>query len=184
MQRQWIFPSMDGNEAVSRLSNEVSVPIFLARVLMRNGLGDFNAATSFLEPRLRQLQDPFLIPEMEAAVARIRRAIECREGIVLYGDYDVDGVASLALLQRILTAMGARVSCFLPLRAEDGYGLSPSGVERCFAQYSPELLIAVDCGTNSAREVAVIHQRGADVIVLDHHEVSSERPDCVALVNP
>ena len=126
MQRQWIFPSVDGNEAFSRLSNELGVPIFLARVLIRNGLADCNAATSFLEPRLRQLQDPFLIPEMEAAVARLRHAIETREGIVLYGDYDVDGVASLALLQRILTAMGARVSCFLPLRAEDGYGLSPS----------------------------------------------------------
>lgn len=184
MQRQWIFPSLDEDEAVGRLSNELSVPLFLARVLMRNGLKDFNAATTFLEPRLRQLQDPFLIPEMEEAVARIRHAIDCREGIVLYGDYDVDGVASLALLQRILTAMGARVSCFLPLRAEEGYGLSASGVERCFQQYSPELLVAVDCGTNSAREVAVIRQRGADVIVLDHHEVSSERPDCVALINP
>jgi single-stranded-DNA-specific exonuclease len=184
MQRQWIFPSVDGSEGVKRLSNELSVPIFLARVLMRNGLEDFSAATGFLEPRLRHLQDPFLIPEMEAAVARLHHAIETREGIVLYGDYDVDGVASLALLQRILTAMGARVSCFLPLRAEDGYGLSPSGVERCFEQYSPELLVAVDCGTNSAREVAVIRQRGADVIVLDHHEVSSERPDCVALINP
>ena len=151
---------------------------------MRNGLGDFAAATSFLEPRLRHLQDPFLIPEMEEAVARIHHAIEFRQGIVLYGDYDVDGVASLALLQRILTALGAQVSSFLPLRAEDGYGLSPSGVERCFEQYSPELLIAVDCGTNSAREVAVIRRRGADVIVLDHHEVASERPDCVALINP
>jgi single-stranded-DNA-specific exonuclease len=184
MQRQWIFPSADGDAVVGRLSGELSIPVFLARVLIRNGLGDFNAAASFLEPRLRQLQDPFLIPEMEEAVARIRQAIEGREGIVLYGDYDVDGVASLALLQRILTAMGARVSCFLPLRAEDGYGLSPSGVERCFEQYSPELLIAVDCGTNSAREVAVIRTRGADVIVLDHHEVSGERPDCAALVNP
>ncbi len=184
MQRQWIFPNLDGDGAVGRLSSELGVPGFLARVLLRNGLGDCNAATSFLEPRLRQLEDPFLIPEMEAAVARIRHAIETREGIVLYGDYDVDGVASLALLQRILTALGARVSCFLPLRAEEGYGLSPSGVERCFEQYSPELLIAVDCGTNSAREVAVIRQRGADVIVLDHHELSSERPDCVALVNP
>ena len=127
MQRQWIFPSMDGDVAVGRLSKELSVPIFLARVLMRNGLEDLNAATSFLEPRLRQLQDPFVIPEMEQAVDRIRRAIECREGIVLYGDYDVDGVASLALLQRILTALGARVSCFLPLRAEDGYGLECLG---------------------------------------------------------
>ena len=121
---------------------------------------------------------------MEQAVDRVRGAIKAGEGIVLYGDYDVDGVASLALLQRILTAAGAKVSCFLPLRAEDGYGLSASGVERCFEEHSPGLLMAVDCGTNSAREVANIRNRGADVIILDHHEISGERPHCAALVNP
>ncbi len=158
MQRQWIFPSPDGDFAVSRLSKELSVPEFLARVLMRNGFGDFERATSFLEPRLRQLQNPFVIPEMEEAVARIRRAIECGEGIVLYGDYDVDGVASLALLQRILTAMGARVNAFCPCVRRKVTGSVASGVERCFEEHSPELLMAVDCGTNSAREVAKIRQ--------------------------
>ena len=103
---------------------------------------------------------------------------------MLYGDYDVDGVASLALLQRILTELGAKANCFLPLRAEEGYGLSASGVDRCFEEHSPKLLIAVDCGTNSTREVASIRQRGADVIILDHHEISGERPHCTALVNP
>ena len=184
MQRRWIFPGTEGNLAVGHLSRELDIPDFVARVLIRNGLGDFDAATSFLQPRLRQLEDPFLLPEMEQAVGRIRRAIERGEEIVLYGDYDVDGVASLALLQRILTAFGARVNCFLPLRAEEGYGLSPSGVDRCFGKSPPELLIAVDCGTNSAREVAMIRERGADVIILDHHEVSGERPRCAALVNP
>ena len=184
MQRRWIFPGTEGNLAVGHLSRELDIPDFVARVLIRNGLGDFDAATSFLQPRLRQLEDPFLLPEMEQAVGRIRRAIESGEEIVLYGDYDVDGVASLALLQRIFTAFGARVNCFLPLRAEEGYGLSPSGVARCFEESPPELLIAVDCGTNSAREVAMIRERGADVIILDHHEVSGERPRCAALVNP
>jgi single-stranded-DNA-specific exonuclease len=184
MQRRWIFPGTEGDLAAGRLSRELSVPDFLARILIRNGLGEMEDAAGFLEPRLARLTDPFLLPDMERAVDRIRRAIDNDEGIVLYGDYDVDGVASLALLQRILAALGARVSCFLPLRAEEGYGLSPSGVERCFEEYSPELLIAVDCGTNSAREVATIRNRGADVIVLDHHEVAGERPDCVALVNP
>jgi single-stranded-DNA-specific exonuclease len=184
MQRRWIFPSPDGDFAVGRLSRELSVPEFLARVLIRNGFGDFESATDFLQPRLRQLENPFVLPEMERAVDRIRRAIRAGEGIVLYGDYDVDGVASLALLQRILTAAGARVKCFLPLRAEEGYGLSASGVDRCFEEHSPKLLIAVDCGTNSAREVANIRNRGADVIILDHHEISSERPHCAALVNP
>ena len=184
MQRRWIFPSPDGDFAVRRLSRELSIPEFLARVLIRNGFRDFDVATDFLEPRLRRLEDPFFLPEMEQAVDRIRRAIRTGEEIVLYGDYDVDGVASLALLQRILTAAGARVNCFLPLRAEDGYGLSASGVERCFGEHSPGLLMAVDCGTNSALEVANIRNRGADVIILDHHEISSERPHCAALVNP
>ena len=124
MQRRWIFPSPDGDFAVRRLSRELSVPEFLARVLIRNGFRDFDLAADFLEPRLRRLENPFVLPEMEQAVDRVRGAIEAGEGIVLYGDYDVDGVASLALLQRILTAAGAKVSCFLPLRAEDGYGLS------------------------------------------------------------
>ena len=184
MQRRWIFPSTEGDLAVGHMSRQLDIPDFVARVLIRNGLGDFGAATSFLQPRLRQLEDPFLLPEMEQAVGRIRHAIESSEEIVLYGDYDVDGVASLALLQRILTAFGARVNCFLPLRAEEGYGLSPSGVARCFEECPPKLLIAVDCGTNSAREVAMIRERGADVIILDHHEVSGERPRCAALVNP
>jgi single-stranded-DNA-specific exonuclease len=184
MQRRWIFPSPDGDFAVRRLSREVGVPEFLARVLLRNGFDDCELATTFLEPRLRRLEDPFALPEMQRAVERIRYAIQAGEGIVLYGDYDVDGVASLAILQRILREMGANASCFLPLRAEEGYGLSESGVVRCFEEHSPKLLIAVDCGTNSAREVANIRERGADVIILDHHEISGERPRCAALVNP
>jgi single-stranded-DNA-specific exonuclease len=184
MQPRWIFPSPEGDFVARRLSQELGIPEFLARVLIRNGLDECEVAAEFLEPRLRRLENPFLLPEMELAIDRIRYAITTAEGIVLYGDYDVDGVASLALLQRILTAVGAKVHCFLPLRAEDGYGLSASAVERCFEEHSPKLLIAVDCGTNSAREVASIRQRGADVIILDHHEISSERPDCTALVNP
>ena len=127
MQRRWIFPSTKGDIAASRLSRELKVPPFLARVLIRNGLDDFEEAVGFLEPRLRRLEDPFLLPEMAQAVDRIHQAIEVREGIVLYGDYDVDGVASLALLQRILTALGARVSCFLPLRAGEVVRLESFG---------------------------------------------------------
>ena len=104
MERRWIFPSPDGDFAVRRLSRELSIPEFLARVLVRNGFRDFDVATDFLEPRLRRLEDPFVLPEMQQAVDRIRGAIRTGQQIVLYGDYDVDGVASLALLQRILTA--------------------------------------------------------------------------------
>ena len=184
MQQRWIFPGSEADSAVERVSRELSVPQFLARILVRNGLAECDLAAEFLQPRLQRLTNPFNLPEMERAVDRVRCAIGDREPVVLYGDYDVDGVASIALLHRILTASGARVKCFLPLRAEEGYGLSASGVERCFEEHSPSLVIAVDCGTNSAKEVSDIRQRGADAIILDHHEISSERPGCTALVNP
>lgn len=184
MQRRWVFPITEEDSAVGRLSRTLGVPDVVARLLVRNGFAEAAPAEEFLQPQLKRLSDPFLLPEMEAAVDRIRAAMGREERIVLYGDYDVDGVASLALLKRVLTACGAKVECFLPHRVEEGYGLSASGVERCFEDFAPGLLIAVDCGTNSAKEVAEIRRRGADVIILDHHEVSETRPECMALVNP
>ena len=115
---------------------------------------------------------------------RILHAIDRRERIVLFGDYDVDGVTSLALLAEMLRAYGAAPELFLPLRMEEGYGLSPESVDRCCEQYQPQLLIAVDCGTSSLAEIAELKRRGVDVIVLDHHEPKSALPDCVAVVNP
>lgn len=184
MHRRWIFPSTARESAVQRLGRDLGIPEFLARVLARNGFETPDGAVDFLQPKLRNLGDPFLLPEMEKAAFRVAEAIQRQERIVLYGDYDVDGVASLALLQRVMTALGGQVACFLPSRAGDGYGLSASGVERCFEEHAPRLLVAVDCGTNSTAEASAIRQRGADLIILDHHEPSGSRPDCVALVNP
>jgi len=123
---------------------------------------------------------------MRAAVVRILAALDRQERIVLFGDYDVDGVTSLALLDETLRAYPAVAGpeLFLPLRMEEGYGLSRESVERCFEQYRPQLLVAVDCGTASTGEIAELNKRGVDVIVLDHHEAKSVVPDCVALVNP
>lgn len=121
---------------------------------------------------------------MHAAVERILAAIDRHERIVLFGDYDVDGVTSLALLGSLLQSYGATPELFLPLRMEEGYGLSPESVERCCEQHSPQLLIAVDCGTSSLAEIASLKARGIDVIVLDHHEPKAALPDCIAIVNP
>ena len=121
---------------------------------------------------------------MRAAVARILAALDSHERIVLFGDYDVDGVTSLALLAEMLRGYGATPELFLPLRMEEGYGLSRESVERCLEQYRPQLLIAIDCGTASAGEIAELKNRGVDVVVLDHHEPKSQLPDCVAIVNP
>ena len=121
---------------------------------------------------------------MRAAVARILGAVDSHERIVLFGDYDVDGVTSLALLAEMLRGYGVTPELFLPLRMEEGYGLSRESIERCLEQYRPQLLIAIDCGTASACEIAELKNRQVDVIVLDHHEPTSQRPDCVAIVNP
>lgn len=123
---------------------------------------------------------------MRAAVVRILAALDRQERIVLFGDYDVDGVTSLALLDETLRAYPAVAGpeLFLPSRMEEGYGLSRESVERCLEQYRPQLLIALDCGTASTGEIAELNKRGVDVIVLDHHEAKSVLPDCVALVNP
>ncbi len=153
-------------------------------LLKRKGFSSAEEVTAFLQPRLRSLTDPFLLPNMHLAVARIFQAIDARERIVLFGDYDVDGVTSLALLDEMLRAYGAAPELFLPLRMEEGYGLSRESVERCWQQHQPQLVIAVDCGTSSVEEIAELKQRGADVIVLDHHEPKSALPDCVAIVNP
>jgi single-stranded-DNA-specific exonuclease len=121
---------------------------------------------------------------MGTAVARILAALDSHQRIVLFGDYDVDGVTSLALLAEMLRGYGATPELFLPLRVEEGYGLSRESVQRCVEQYRPQLLIAIDCGTASAGEIAELKSRGVDVIVLDHHEPKSQLPDCVAIVNP
>jgi single-stranded-DNA-specific exonuclease len=121
---------------------------------------------------------------MHAAVSRILEALNRRQRIVLFGDYDVDGVTSLTLLAEVLRTYGSAPELFLPLRMEEGYGLSPESIERCLGQYQPQLLIAVDCGTSSATEIADLRKRGVDVIVLDHHEPKSALPDCIAIVNP
>lgn len=181
---RWIFPTPIDPGDVRRFAGELGVARFAAELLMQRGLRVVDAAEDFLAPRLKSLRDPFLLPNMEPAVERILAAVDRRERIVLYGDYDVDGVTSLTLLTRILRALGAEPACFLPLRADEGYGLSPDGVARCVSEHSPQLIIAVDCGTSSVAEIAALKAQGVDVIVLDHHECKETLPECVALVNP
>ena len=151
---------------------------------MRKGFGTADEVQAFLQPRLKSLSDPFLLPNMKAAVTRILAALDRRERIVLFGDYDVDGVTSLALLAETLRAYGAIPDLFLPSRMEEGYGLSHDSVQRCIQQFHPQLLIALDCGTSSGAEIVDLRKRGVEVIVLDHHEPKSAAPECVAVVNP
>ena len=184
MQHRWIIAPREELNGDAISWSEICGSQCIARLLSRKGFHSVGEVENFLRPRLRSLSDPFLLPEMHAAVARILAALDRRERIVLFGDYDVDGVTSLALLDEILRAYGCMPELFLPLRMEEGYGLSRESVERCLEQHQPQLLIAVDCGTASVTEIAELKRRGVDVIVLDHHEPKSDLPDCVAMVNP
>ena len=151
---------------------------------MRKGFASAAEVETFLRPRLSSLSDPFLLPNMRAAVTRILEALDRNERIVLFGDYDVDGVTSIALLAEMLRAYGSAPDLFLPLRMEEGYGLGRESIERCLQQHHPQLLIAIDCGTSSAAEIVDLRDRGVAVIILDHHEPKSALPECVAIVNP
>ena len=184
MQDRWILPPCENLNGGAIAWNEICESECIARLLFRKRFRSTDEVQTFLRPRLSSLSDPFLLPQMRAAVARILGALDSHERIVLFGDYDVDGVTSLALLAEMLRGYGATPELFLPLRMEEGYGLSRESVERCLEQYRPQLLIAIDCGTASAGEIAELKNRGVDVIVLDHHEPKSQLPDCVAIVNP
>jgi single-stranded-DNA-specific exonuclease len=141
---------------------------------------------AYLRPKLKDLADPFLIPDMDPAVERILHAIDHGQKICIYGDYDVDGVASITLMRRILLAYGQEPRHFIPRRGPEGYGLSAAALERCMRDGpKPDLLITVDCGTVSIPEIAALKADGIDVLIVDHHEpIPGQRPDCRALVNP
>jgi single-stranded-DNA-specific exonuclease len=184
MKDRWILAPCENLNGGAIAWNEICESECIARLLFRKRFRSADEVQAFLRPRLSSLSDPFLLPQMRAAVARIAGALDSHERIVLFGDYDVDGVTSVALLAEMLRSYGATPELFLPLRMEEGYGLSRESVERCLEQHRPRLLIAIDCGTASAGEIAELKNRGVDVIVIDHHEPKSQLPDCVAIVNP
>ena len=184
MRKHWNFPTHPDAQLVASIQHDLGIPAFLAAMLVNRGFNATAQAEAYMTPRLRSLTAPECLPDMSAAVTRLTLALQRNERIVIYGDYDVDGVTSLAILTRFLQAYGADPACFLPHRVDEGYGLSEQGIARCITEHDPRLLIAVDCGTNSINEIAALRKRGVDVIVLDHHEPGSVRPDCIALVNP
>ncbi|MGA2854131.1 MAG: DHH family phosphoesterase, partial [Verrucomicrobiota bacterium] len=167
-----------------QLASQLKISPLLAQCLLNRGFSEPSAIRQFLQPRLKNLADPFLLPNMDAAIGRLLRAREKNEPLVIFGDYDVDGVTSTALLLEVLRALGWRVDFYLPNRMDEGYGLSADGVENCLKKFPTTLLLAVDCGSTAVETIASLRSRGVDTIVLDHHQVSSPAPAAVALVNP
>jgi single-stranded-DNA-specific exonuclease len=169
---------------VQVLTEGLKVSPRMAQCLVNRGVSEPAAAAAFLEPKLRQLTDPFLLPNLEAAVARLFLARAREESIVIFGDFDVDGISSTALLVEVLQALGMRVSAYLPRRLEDGYGLSREAAENCLQKHPARLLLAVDCGSTAVETIRWLQQQAVDVIVLDHHQIASPPPAALALVNP
>ena len=167
-----------------QLALQLNISPLLAQCLLNRGFSEPDAINNFLAPRLKDLADPFRLPNMDAAVGRLFQAREQNEPLVIFGDYDVDGVTSTALLVETLRALGWRVEFYLPNRMDEGYGLSADGVDNCLEKYPVKLLLAVDCGSTAVETIARLRERGVDVIVLDHHQISDPPPAAAALVNP
>jgi len=173
-------------EGVDQLAAESGLPPVLCALLAQRGHTSPTQIRDFLVPKLASLGDPNELPEMSAAVERILQAVDGKQRVALYGDYDVDGVTSMSLMYLTLKAYGIQPHLFLPSRMDEGYGLSLDGFARLFEEFGkPDLLLALDCGTTSTNELKWLHEQGVDCVIVDHHELSPQgRPECIALVNP
>ncbi|NCC84075.1 MAG: single-stranded-DNA-specific exonuclease RecJ [Clostridia bacterium] len=182
----WKFHDFEP-DAVEELAARLGVSPLMARCLWNRQVRTPEEAESFLEPFLKKLGDPFLIPDMEKAVTRLLLAKELAEPVTIFGDYDVDGITAAAILSEFFSELGWNFQgSYLPIRMEEGYGLSEEGIDHCLEEY-PEtrVFLAVDCGSTSSKGIERLQRSGLDVIVLDHHQIdNAERPSPHALVNP
>ena len=166
------------------LSNELHISPLLAELLINRGVTTTEEARGFIKPELKDLHDPFLFNGMEKSVNRIKNAILKREKILIFGDYDVDGLTATALLTMVLKNMGGIVSSYIPHRVREGYGLNQEAI-RFANRQGITLIVTVDCGTNSFEEVIHAHKLGIDTIISDHHEIQSiALPPAIAVINP
>lgn len=180
---KWVVASPAPPETRQRLSHLHPV---LAQVLYNRGLTDAAQVQAFLDGRYLASTDPFLLAGMAEAVDRIRRAIEADECIVIYGDFDADGVTATVLLTQALRGLGLerrRVQPYIPHRVDEGYGLNMEAMER-IKELGADLIITVDCGIRSVAEVAYAVELGMDVIVTDHHSLGPKLPEALAVINP
>jgi single-stranded-DNA-specific exonuclease len=168
---------------LEHLARNASVSKVLAQVLVNRGIKDVEAINRFLSPSLDDLHDPYSMPDMRAAVERIRKSSEEAESVLVYGDYDADGLTATALLVSVLRALNIKTSFYIPNRITEGYGLRKEGVRKAH-ELGVDLIITVDCGISSEEEISLANSLGIEVIVTDHHEPPSRLPDAVAVVNP
>ncbi|MBP3581020.1 MAG: single-stranded-DNA-specific exonuclease RecJ [Clostridia bacterium] len=178
----WTVGEVD-KAAASTIASQLNIKPFLAKILVAKGFDTVEKANTYLSGNIKDLADPFLLKDMDAAVKRINRAVADHETILIYGDYDVDGVTSVAALWRYLTFKGADVITYIPERINEGYGLNVAALEK-FAKQGVNLIITVDSGITAHEEIDFANSIGIDVVITDHHECREELPHAVAVVNP
>ena len=175
-------PAPDFQE-VGRLSQDTGLSPLVASLLIQRGMASSESVHDFLDPSREKLHDPFLMKDMDKAVARIMKAIERKERIMVYGDYDVDGTTSVAMVSSFFRGLQVPVVPYIPMRYGEGYGVSPKGVERAKVS-GCTVLITLDCGTKDFDALAAAAEVGIDTIVCDHHLPADTLPVTTALLNP
>ncbi|MBR2384533.1 MAG: DHH family phosphoesterase, partial [Clostridia bacterium] len=165
---------------ISDIALNLRVSERFAEMLISRGCDSVEKAYSFLNPSIKDLHDPFLLGGMRDAVERITEAKQDGETVVIFGDYDADGISAVTILYRSLKIFGIDAIPVIPER-EDGYGLTEGVLSRVLEEYYPDLIITVDCGISAVKEVNELRDLGVDVIVTDHHEIPEEIPDCTVI---
>ena len=180
---RWTINPVPDKSTTAALTNALNVPSLVAHLLVQRGITNFDEAKRFFRPQLTDLHDPFLMKDMQLAVSRILEAIEKGENILVYGDYDVDGTTSVALMASYLLQHHQNIATYIPDRYAEGYGVSYQGID--FASDNEfSLIIALDCGIKALEKVAYAKEKGIDFIICDHHRPGKIIPDAVAVLDP
>lgn len=182
MSKRWIFYPL--NRALqTEIANKLKISQLLAQILINRGITDVSSAKNFLQPQISTLADPSLLRDVEKASIRINEAVRKGEKIVVYGDYDVDGLTATAVMHRCLKLLGAQVSYYIPERLEEGYGLNVDAIRK-LKEGGADLILTVDCGINACHEADIARTYGIDLIITDHHHPGQKVPDAFAVINP
>lgn len=182
MAKRWEKKNNSAADAIHNLSHTAGISDVLSTVLINRGITDSEKAGRFLHPALQNLPSPFLIEGMEQAVSRVIIALKRQEKIVLYGDYDVDGISSVSVMYLFLKSVGANVSYYIPSRLQEGYGLNINSIKR-FIHDGCGLLITLDCGISNNEEISFAKQNNIDTIITDHHEIPDTKPPAYAILD-
>ncbi|HIB36164.1 single-stranded-DNA-specific exonuclease RecJ [Mesonia sp.] len=180
---RWTVKPLPNPEKVQELQQALGVEKAIATLLAQRGIETFEEAKKFFRPSLKDLHDPFLMKDMDKAVARIEQALAEGENILVYGDYDVDGTTSVALMSSYLKTRTPQIATYIPDRYAEGYGVSYQGIDYA-ADNDITLIIALDCGIKAIEKVAYAKEKGVDFIICDHHRPGKEIPNAVAVLDP